>query len=102
MNAAEIEREKGIRRVSGANKEWLDETEAMLESRLKGSGFRMTGEDIRMYIGLNGGSEPTHYNAWGALIRRLYSHGLIVSTGVYCNRRLKQSHASRSLVWRWE
>lgn len=88
-------KQAGIKRVSGHNKEWMRKaTEAFSSVHWNGNWFEkeFTGETIRFYLSPRIG-EPTHPNAWGALISNLVKRGLIKHTGAYVTPKDKSSHA---------
>lgn len=100
MGIAEEARDEGIRRVTKPNEEWMAEGIHKL-SQLSGSGVEWTGEDMRMWLREAGLSEPTHHNAWGALIKKAVSKQLIADTGHTRNLKTEKSHARRSPIWRF-
>jgi hypothetical protein len=98
-------RDRGQSRVSIKNPDWT--VAAVTQARWlravalgKGDLGDFLGEDLRLVIGAEIG-QPTHPNAWGALIMRLAKEGLIEKTGAYRQMRSKGSHARATPAYRW-
>ncbi len=95
MNEAQEARDEGIARVSSPNAKWMGDA---LDAISAIQGGLLTGEDIRLKVGAYVG-QPTHHNAWGALIRTATARGLLAKTGMFRQMRVKQSHARITPVY---
>lgn len=94
---AQVERDIGIAQVVQNNKDWI----ARGIKRLQGwRGAEFTGEQVREWLIRQGFEEPTHPNAWGALINTAVRRGILVDTLRTVKMTAKKSHARRTPVWR--
>lgn len=99
LTEAEIERDKSLKQVSENNKRWLDQ--ALTVIWLLPSGWIGTGEDIRREINKTRLLvQPSHHNAWGALIGKAVRKKMIVPTGRYLKMTDKTSHARKTPEYR--
>lgn len=57
-----------------------------------------TGEDIRLQLSAKG-IVPHHHNAWGALIRKCVTDGILEFSGIYEAMKTRRSHARRTPVY---
>lgn len=89
-------RDEGIARVSGRNTAWLDNALALIASEVA-PGTELMGEDLRAIPGIG---EPTHPNAFGALVRTAIRRGLIEPTGQFRKAKRETIHAHRLAVYR--
>lgn len=102
----QIERDKGLQKVSLNNPNFMDKAldelaiikRLMPNEEFSPDGF--TGEDIRNWLSTDG-IQPDHSNAWGALIMTAIKRGIIVPTGSYTSMKSKTSHARKTAVYRW-
>lgn len=93
----EVLRDKGLEKVSTNNSQWLEKCLSAITSTNWGErGF--TGEEIREEMQLRG-LNPSHHNAWGALISVLVKRGIITRTGERRKMRDPQSHARLTDVY---
>lgn len=92
-SSGEALRERGIKRVSSNNKEWMQRCIARFESVFVND-TTFTGENIRLACELHN-LHPVHVNAWGALINALVRKGLIKATGIYVTPKDRSSHARK-------
>lgn len=86
-------RDEGIKKVAKNNSEWLTAgLTAIME--MKRGRWRGTGEELRLLLAPKIG-EPTHPNAWGALVMHARRHEppLLHPTGIFRQMQLKRSHA---------
>jgi hypothetical protein len=99
-------RDEGIATVASNNREWMALALLQLEQLAKGNhewsnlehGF--IGEDLRsMIVPLIG--RPTTPHCYGALVRMALKKGLIEETGQLRAMKDVNSHARRSMVYRW-
>lgn len=89
-------RDEALERVlDNAGLSWQDRATAILRSM---SASEVTGEDIRLAC-MARGVHPHHHNAWGGLISRFVSEGLLVATGRYVAMKAKGSHARKTQVY---
>src|SRR5271167_4699297 len=90
---ARYERDKGIGRVTGKNGPWMWRGLKWMVTGLP-KGWTGTGEDLRLVL-LPIIGEPTHHNAWGALVMhaQIQEPPLIKPTGRFFQMKLKKSHA---------
>lgn len=92
-------RDEGIKVVSEHNENWMGyalDAAKIFIARMDTDTF--TGEDIRLalrYI-----PQPTHPNAWGALINTLVKRKIIVPTGEYQQPKDRTSHARAIQVYK--
>lgn len=89
-------RDEALERVlDNAGLSWQERATAVLRSM---SASEVTGEDIRLAC-MARGIQPHHHNAWGGLISRFVSDGLLVATGRYVAMKAKGSHARKTQVY---
>jgi hypothetical protein len=88
------ERDEALRRVGSGS--WSD---FALEELRALQGLMGTAEDFRLMISPIVG-KPHHHNAWGALIKKAVSAGVLVPTGQHRQMRTKRSHARQTPVYR--
>lgn len=89
-------RDEGIAKVLDSNGTWADTAYCAAIQLPKGE---YTGEDIRLAITETAG-EPSHPNAWGALVNRLVKSEVITATGEYRSMKTAKSHARKTPVYR--
>ena len=98
-------RDKGMAQVSEHNENWMTKAiEAATEwVRIFGHiapNDDFTGEDIRMMLITIKVGEPSHPNAYGALINTLLKRKIIVPTGEYRAMKDNTSHARKTPVYK--
>ena len=81
--------------LNNAGIPWQERAERVLRIM---TASEVTGEDVRMACKARG-VEPHHHNAWGGLISRFVSAGLLVPTGRYVAMQAKGSHARKTQVY---
>lgn len=86
-------KEQGIARTLDANANWKEGALYVIKHLPRD--WKGTGEDIRLLVA----EEPSHPNAWGGLINRAVSHGLIRPTGDYVPMSAKKSHGRKTPVY---
>jgi len=98
-------RDKGLAQVSEHNENWM--TKAIEAAREWVGIFGhiapnddFTGEDIRMMLITIKLGEPSHPNAYGALINTLLKRKIIVHTGEYRKMKDRSSHARSTPVYK--
>jgi len=93
----EIAGDTAIACVQASHSAWMERGIALIRT------FPMceeaTGEDIRMWLGERGLTEPDHHNAWGGLIRWAISQELIEATGKYLPMKAEKSHGRKTPVY---
>jgi len=89
-------RDEALARLENHNIDWMTRGLIAIASHIN---TEMTGEDIRRILRRIIG-DPTHHNAWGALISRAVKRGLIEPTGEWRPMQLPRSHARQTPVYR--
>jgi hypothetical protein len=92
-------RDGGITAVTGSNEEWADDALRLLR-RMHREHEEATGEDIRVWLGLQGLAAPSDPHAWGALTNHALRLGIIDPTGEWRPMRDPRSHARQTRVYR--
>lgn len=92
---ADGERDKALAAVAKANAEWMETALSMLPylSPMEG-----TGEQIRHKLSAVI-EQPSHHNAWGAMIRHGVRLGLLKPKGQWTKMEDPQSHARQTPVY---
>ena len=91
MFGARQERDKGMARVTAGGGDWQERCVVAI-SRLP-SGFRGTGEAIKIYLINNRMLEkPYHYNCWGPAIDKARKVGLLRKTTEFAQGTTRSSH----------
>jgi hypothetical protein len=92
-------RDKGMEQVFANSGEWKDIAYEYLV-KLTPRYVDLTGESIKVLIMNAGCPQPHHCNAWGPLIKKATSNGVLRFTGTYRLARTKKRHASVVRVYR--
>lgn len=97
LSEAETEKTLSLAKIEKSNAVWMVLAVNVIQRISPGS--EGIGEDFRhavaSYIG-----RPTRPNAWGALIRKATTLGLLELTGEMRSMRDRRSHARKSWVYR--
>jgi len=96
---ARAARDKGMERVVLNTPEWWRRNYFFLMMRRELM-EPFTGEDFRLYATEKIGN-PHHYNSWGAHWNIAVTRGYVVSIGKLQQMKTKESHARRTLLYRW-
>lgn len=94
------QRDLGIARVAYKNHPWIERGTALLRG-MAADHAEATGEEMRVWLLAHGLEAPTRPHAWGALTRTAALAGIISDSGRYKQMKIKQSHARRTPVWRF-
>jgi hypothetical protein len=91
-----VYRDIGIDTVASKNQQWMwAGLKLIVQLPREWIG---TGEDIKQLVRPIIG-EPTHHNAWGALIMNARRQELLIPTGRWLHTKLKPSHARAVLEY---
>ena len=92
-DVARQQRDKGMKRVAGKNKEWLEDIRHVAKDICLMKGW-VCSDDLRAWSDAHG-RYPTHYNAFGTILttKKFIPGEFIVSNQV-------QGHCNRVRVWR--
>jgi hypothetical protein len=89
-------RDGGIDAVLLTRQGWKASVVTLVKRYLRG--MEVTGEEIRLFVRPQVGN-PSHPNAWGAVIYSMVCEGLLVDTGRVHHCAIPSSHARRLPVW---
>jgi len=92
------ERDKGMKRVSDNDPEWIDIAFAFCIRYLP-IGWELTGETVMRVILDAGCPEPKHFNQRGALTAKLIRSGILKKTGRITQAKRKTRHASNTAIY---
>jgi hypothetical protein len=94
-NQARSYKKEVLQKVAVKNPDWMDDGLEYLSSLTH---FMGTGEDLRLILRASIG-EPSHSNAWGALVRAAVARGYLEPTGEHVPMRVKSSHGRMTPVY---
>ncbi len=96
--SGELLRDEALEKVASHNESWMECCICSVENHDLWDGGNFTGEEIRFLCYAQVGN-PTHPNAWGALVNTLVRRKIIRPTGEYRAMKDDSSHARKTPVY---
>lgn len=89
-------RDKGILKVAKNSRNW---SKRAIDLVCGYPDNTCTGESLRLWLTTRIG-EPHHFNVMGAFVMNCIKKGVLIPLDSYENRKTKQSHASKTMIYR--
>jgi hypothetical protein len=102
QEASEQGRDEGMGRAAHSADQkmpkWTQFAYTMLIEFIRQGGDMFMGEDVRVFAYKNGLPQPPHERAWGSIMHRAASAGLLVKGG-FASVKNPKAHRTPATVW---